>query len=324
MLAALGSVDEVAGGILGHLPKGIVGTYNSYSYDRERRKWLAKLSSYIGSLQGVPMPDQVSKRARSEEENTNSLRAILKSLVEKCGKFDLGRDDDQQAMKESANLLRTLLHDSSDLEKKGNTSLLETMGLRRKRVWLDASTAPLGLSTSPHSFMLVVWANGRSLPAFIERFRKDRDFEDWWNEPVARSPKFGAYTRRGLVRSVADFDASHIDQMIPDRYAALYDGSYMNVSASDANAEERLIGSLASAAIRQIGHETLLTIEKHCPAVYPYHYTWFESGFGLRKVPNFAAGEVATEPVFDRRIGPAFVLRGATYGNGLGSGSSAT
>ncbi|VTU31764.1 Site-specific recombinase XerD [Variovorax sp. PBS-H4] len=50
MLAALGCPEEIAEAILGHMPEGIVGTYNAYSYDKERREWLGKLSKHLEAL----------------------------------------------------------------------------------------------------------------------------------------------------------------------------------------------------------------------------------------------------------------------------------
>lgn len=49
-LAALGCQDGVAEAVLGHLPAGIVGTYNRHSYDAERRTWLTKLSEHWEQL----------------------------------------------------------------------------------------------------------------------------------------------------------------------------------------------------------------------------------------------------------------------------------
>ncbi len=50
ILASLGCPDEIGEAIIGHMPKGIVGTYNAYSYDAERQHWLRKLSDYLERL----------------------------------------------------------------------------------------------------------------------------------------------------------------------------------------------------------------------------------------------------------------------------------
>ncbi|RYF40077.1 MAG: hypothetical protein EOO27_48230, partial [Comamonadaceae bacterium] len=50
LLAALRCPEEVAEAILGHLPRAIVGVYNAYTYDSERRYWLTVLNEKLTSL----------------------------------------------------------------------------------------------------------------------------------------------------------------------------------------------------------------------------------------------------------------------------------
>ncbi|SES74970.1 integrase arm-type DNA-binding domain-containing protein [Variovorax sp. OV084] len=50
MLAALGCPKEIGEAVLGHLPPAIEGTYNTHSYDRERRLWLGKLARQLEEI----------------------------------------------------------------------------------------------------------------------------------------------------------------------------------------------------------------------------------------------------------------------------------
>jgi integrase len=50
LLASLGCPQEIAEAILGHMPEGIVGTYNAYTYDKERREWLTRLAQHLERL----------------------------------------------------------------------------------------------------------------------------------------------------------------------------------------------------------------------------------------------------------------------------------
>lgn len=50
LLAALGCPQEIAEAILGHMPRGVVGIYNAYTYDAERSVWLKRLSDYLEGL----------------------------------------------------------------------------------------------------------------------------------------------------------------------------------------------------------------------------------------------------------------------------------
>lgn len=54
LLASLGCPQEVAEAILGHLPKGVVGVYNAYTYDAERLVWLKRLSDYLDGVDPRP------------------------------------------------------------------------------------------------------------------------------------------------------------------------------------------------------------------------------------------------------------------------------
>lgn len=50
LLAAMGCSNEVGEAILGHVQPGVVGTYNLYAYDKERRHWLTLLSNRLEAL----------------------------------------------------------------------------------------------------------------------------------------------------------------------------------------------------------------------------------------------------------------------------------
>ncbi len=50
LLSAIGCSNEVGEAILGHLPADIVATYNTHSYDKERREWLKRLDAHLEQL----------------------------------------------------------------------------------------------------------------------------------------------------------------------------------------------------------------------------------------------------------------------------------
>lgn len=50
ILASLGCPDEVAEEMLGHMKKGILGTYNLHSYDAAKREWAPRLSERLEHL----------------------------------------------------------------------------------------------------------------------------------------------------------------------------------------------------------------------------------------------------------------------------------
>lgn len=50
MLAAMGCPNEIGEAILGHVPPGVVGVYNQFQYNAERRHWLTLLAERLESL----------------------------------------------------------------------------------------------------------------------------------------------------------------------------------------------------------------------------------------------------------------------------------
>lgn len=64
LLASLGCQSDIAEVIIGHMLKGVEGTYNKYTYDRERRFWLTKLNARLEELAAMtnvlPIRQQVA------------------------------------------------------------------------------------------------------------------------------------------------------------------------------------------------------------------------------------------------------------------------
>ena len=56
-LASIGCPGEIAEEIIGHLPREIEATYNSHTYDREKRHWLGLLSQHLEQLAADHPPD---------------------------------------------------------------------------------------------------------------------------------------------------------------------------------------------------------------------------------------------------------------------------
>lgn len=50
MLGAMGCANEVAEEIIGRIKPGIVGVYNLYTYDAEKRERLTKLAARLEEL----------------------------------------------------------------------------------------------------------------------------------------------------------------------------------------------------------------------------------------------------------------------------------
>ncbi|WP_395026550.1 tyrosine-type recombinase/integrase [Comamonas odontotermitis] len=55
-LSKLGCPRDVAEAVIGHMPTGIVGVYDRHTYDKERREWLAIISSHYEALAASAAP----------------------------------------------------------------------------------------------------------------------------------------------------------------------------------------------------------------------------------------------------------------------------
>lgn len=53
MLAALGCPNEIGESILGHVQPGVIGVYNLFRYDKERRHWLTALDAHWASVMSL-------------------------------------------------------------------------------------------------------------------------------------------------------------------------------------------------------------------------------------------------------------------------------
>lgn len=50
LLASMGCPDEIGEAIIGHIKKGVLGLYNLYAYDKERRHWLSVLNAKLEQI----------------------------------------------------------------------------------------------------------------------------------------------------------------------------------------------------------------------------------------------------------------------------------
>ncbi|MFM0630710.1 tyrosine-type recombinase/integrase [Paraburkholderia xenovorans] len=53
MIGSMGCVNDIGEEIIGHVKPGVVGIYNLYEYDSEKREWLTKLAGRLESLVAV-------------------------------------------------------------------------------------------------------------------------------------------------------------------------------------------------------------------------------------------------------------------------------
>jgi hypothetical protein len=103
-------------------------------------------------------------------------------------------------------------------------------------------------------------------------FQRQVPFTQWWEEEVFQHPDGSGLSRKELVLNAADTDGgAHVDPQLNETYARF---SRENAMGLCADAAGKPIHGATQAAIRQIAHETLRTLDA-----------------SYRKVQSFPPGE---------------------------------
>ena len=205
---------------------------------------------------------------RSEDELLEELRKQFELLKSACNQYDAG---DELQILNTATRLRVILNPPN--------SLINRLHLQRRLTFRDTSTHRL----DPNRHMCIAnlgveitqgvgarwvpllngWPSGH--PA-----QQPQRFNTWWNEPIMpktvsdgldRTPR---YSRRDLVLGVANKDGgTHIDNRDIDYDSLTRDSFSMEIAFKDAKGKTEMMavdGNPVNAAVRQIGHEVLVTL----------------------------------------------------------------
>jgi hypothetical protein len=98
------------------------------------------------------------------------------------------------------------------------------------------------------------------------------DFVEWWNTPIVRDMRGRTFSRLQLVQEVRDTDGGgHLDSDLNESYFDFKSGSYMGWKQKT---ETGLvpIPHPHLACLRQIAHETLLTLKEIAPYQFKSEY----------------------------------------------------
>ncbi|MDC0660921.1 hypothetical protein [Marinobacter sp. SS21] len=199
-------------------------------------------------------------RADLEQELTDQI-ALLKNS---CQSYDSGLE---AIGKHIALILRVLFHHHGQ-----SRSLLEQLGLRNKRFFDSAgllnpknllSEMPLIVtraSSEEARYLAACQAGGSPIQP------KKIKFVDWWNQPVLKDQAGRKFCRRELVQHVANTDGgAHVDPSLEEAYMDLSRNNSLGWFFSKGDVEEKFKGKPELACIRQIAHETLLSLAEIAP-----------------------------------------------------------
>jgi hypothetical protein len=178
-------------------------------------------------------------------------------LKASCDAFDQGADAEAKRI---ATVIRVLVHDTGS-----SHSLLGQLGM--KDGYFFDSAPPVDDSNLASESPLLMFGMGKdkylapldSGPSWAHR---GRPFDGWWNDPIFKDDKGRQLSRRELILTAANQDGgAHIDPSLDEAYADLAKNNSLGWTFEDGKGGRPMSGA-TKAAIRQIGHEMLRTLNK--------------------------------------------------------------
>ncbi|MDR3425642.1 MAG: SEC-C domain-containing protein [Alphaproteobacteria bacterium] len=197
------------------------------------------------------MIDKVSQSESALRQNLETQKGFLKRTADA---FDAGHEDEALRL---ATTLRVLLHDTNN-----SHSIIKQLDMKGGK-FIDTADAFNPSNMAPHGglvYMALDASRARYI-ALLDNASKItlKDFESWWNDPVFVDKNGQKLTRQNLVLIAANqAGGAHVDPAIDSRYAKL-DTSLGHHAFID-NVKQEL-GNPSRAAIRQIAHEVLKTLD---------------------------------------------------------------
>jgi hypothetical protein len=208
---------------------------------------------------------------KSIEELYENLKEQIMFLVMSSNLYD------QQVTAEAKRLatgIRTLVHDTNN----NSTSLLTHLNIK-KRIYFYNTAIPnssfglCGIRTSSESpygkteYYAPLDSGGEK--------RKEKPwvtFENWWEEMVVLTDGKNNFTRKELVKSVANKDGgTHIDINITGKYLDISRNNSLNIFHLIPSNNPIAVDKVELASVRQITFELLKTLHSSFPEYFSTH-----------------------------------------------------
>jgi hypothetical protein len=198
----------------------------------------------------------MAKTPLTTEDLAEHLAEQTAFLHASCDSFDRGFDAEAKRI---ATVARVLVHDTQN-----SHALLGLLG--KKNIYFFDSAPPLDPNNQMTESPLLMMGTGKdnylapldSGPSFAHRWRP---FDGWWDDPIFRDSQGRTLSRRELVLTAANQDGgAHVDPALNETYADLGKNNSLGWRVYDASGGKPMSGAV-KAAIRQIGHEILRTLD---------------------------------------------------------------
>lgn len=223
-----------------------------------------------------------NKLPQSLADLQKQLYDQLKLLKALCELYDNG---DTIVAKSIATSVRVLVHNTNK-----SSSLLSQLGHKNIKFHDTAGGIDLDYDIDTqrigpyHALVGAGTANSKYIPYLDNAMPgalKYVTFDEYWNRKIFIDSKGNIFTRKDIILAVANKDGgAHVDPKLDERYVELSRKNSMGI-ISGINNNLRPIEGAELAAIRQIGHELIRTLDTK----YPKKNMKLEGSFGVLASP---------------------------------------
>lgn len=205
------------------------------------------------------------KEARIKKTRSEMLRELseqLDLLNDACEKFDQGK---KHYGKTIAVILRILLY-----EYKQSKSLLEQLGFRNYFYDTAGKINDKNYLTENNLLIMKITnVDGSAKAEYIPKLDANPNrtsrikFVEWWGMPVLRDNKRRCFSRRDLIKHVADTDGgAHVDVDLVQEFHELSRDNSLGWIMFDGESSQPFDERPELACLRQIAYEVLISIKK--------------------------------------------------------------
>ncbi|MFO0599572.1 MAG: SEC-C domain-containing protein [Myxococcaceae bacterium] len=204
------------------------------------------------------------KVVRSGEETKQAFDDQLRFLRKSCDDYDAG--DIQEAVRLAASM-RVLLNDSGS----NSHSLLSQLDRTHLRFLNTAGQYDSrNLLTYQGLVCMRLGFDSQSWEPYLDNPPRKPEwlrFTEWWGAVVICDSRRDTFTRRDLVRYVANQDGgAHVDPEMDERYALLKRNQSTGWRVQHADGSTGTLADLVTASVRQIAYEVLRSLTPQSPA----------------------------------------------------------
>jgi hypothetical protein len=204
---------------------------------------------------------------QSKEDLQQHLKDTIKALELSSQSFDVGFEGEANRL---AAAIRVLVHDTTS-----SKSLLGQLGQKSMQFYETAIPRdPGNMMTYSGLTAIALTPEGAKYIAVLDMLPPDLSprwvsFDEWWNRVIFVDQKRSEISRKDLVLAIANKDGgAHVDPILDEKYADLSRRNSLAWRTSGPRGDAPLEGP-EKAAVRQIAHEILKSLNPTMPTIEP-------------------------------------------------------